>query len=190
VPTPLLVPPAAFAPPVLPGNPAAASLRPPPRPAPGAKAAARAAELIRLGDRHFRAGDFPRAVKRYEGAIAAHPELGLPRSRLAQVELARGRYREAVDRLREATAAEPGWLAFADDIQGLYPEPRAYAAMIARLEAHLQQHPFDRDAWTLLGSQWLLSGRRKLAADAFLRLTDQPADALLVSLLTASGARK
>jgi hypothetical protein len=184
VPMPMLVSPAGFGPsyPTPPPPPA-------PRRAPGPKAVGRAAELIRLGDRHFRAGDLPRAVKRYEQAIAAHPELGLPRSRLAQVELARGKFREAVDRLREATAAEPGWVAFADDVQGLYPEPAAYRAMIARLEGHLHEHPFDRDAWTLLGTQWLLSGRRQLAADAFLRLTDRPPDALLERLLAASGAR-
>ena len=101
----------------------------------------------------------------------------------------RARSRVLTRGTRDEGLAVPNWLAFADDVQGLYPEPADYAAMIARLEAHLQQHPFDRDAWTLLGTQWLLSGRRKLAADAFLRLTDRPPDALLERLLIASGAR-
>ncbi len=181
VPAPLPVP--ALPPPRLPVG--VLPARPAPRPDPG-----RAAELVRLGDRHFRAGDLPRASQRYQQAITAQPGMGQPRARMAQVELARGRYREAVDQLRAADTAEPGWIAFADSVRELYPEPADYHGMIAGIEAHLQAHPLDRDAWTMLGTQWLLSGHRQRAADVFLRLTDQPPDRLLETLLTLSGARR
>jgi cytochrome c-type biogenesis protein CcmH/NrfG len=89
--------------------------------------------------------------------------------------------------LREAQTAEPGWLDHAFDVQGLFPEPPKFAAQIARLEAHLQRHPDDRDAWLMLGAQWLLSGRVQLAADVFLRLDDpsRPADETLEAFLDA-----
>jgi len=149
---------------------------------------ARAAELVTVGDRMFRAGNLPRAQFRYEQAIEAHPNSAAARVRLAEIALARGQYAEAVDRLREAQAAEPGWIDHASDVQALFPEPTKFAALIARIEAHLQRHPDDRDAWLMLGAQWFLSGRVALAADVFLRLDDpsRPPDDILQAFLDAS----
>jgi hypothetical protein len=148
----------------------------------------RAALLVKLGDRHFRAKDLARAEGRYEQAVAADPAAAAPRARLAQVAIARRQYREAVLRLREALTADPGWLAFADDVQGLYPEPPEFAAMIGGLETHLQAHPEDRDACLVLGAQLFLSHRTRQAADVFLRLTDRQPDTVLAAFLLASRA--
>lgn len=193
VPTPMVVPPPVYVPsaPLIPTPAITPPVRLPVMPtALRRPSASRAADLIHLGDRHFRAGDLRRASQRYDQAIAAHPGSGEPRARLAQVELSRGRYREAVDRLRQAQTAEPGWIAFAANARNLYPEPAQYHAMIAKIEAHLQARPMDRDAWTMLGVQWLLSGERQRAADVFLRLSDQPPDALMETLLKFTGAQR
>lgn len=152
---------------------------------------ARAAELVTIGDRLFRAGNLPRAQLRYQQAMKAHPNSAAARVRLAEIALVRGQYTEAADRLREAQTAEPGWLEHAFDIQGLFPEPTEFAAQIARIEAHLQSEPDDRNAWLMLGAQWFLSGRVQLAADVFLRLNDpkrQP-DEILQAFLDASKAK-
>lgn len=152
---------------------------------------ARAAELVTVGDRLFRAGNLPRAQFRYQQAMAAHPNSAAARVRLAEIALVRGQYTEAADRIREAQTAEPGWLEHASDIQGLFPEPTEFAALIARIEAHLQSQPDDHDAWLMLGVQWLLSGRVERAADVFLRLHDpnrQP-DETLQAFLDASKAK-
>jgi cytochrome c-type biogenesis protein CcmH/NrfG len=146
----------------------------------------RAAQWLKMGDRHFRVKDLVRATTRYEQALRYDETSAAPRVRLAQVAIARGQYREAVMRLREAQAAEPGWLAFAEDVQGLFPEPADFAAMIGRLETHLQAHPEDRDAWLILGAQWFLSGRSQQAADAFARLTDRQPDSMLAAFLDAA----
>jgi hypothetical protein len=180
-PTPLLPPEPVIAPPV------EVPMPPPVRPVKKANPE-RAALLVKLGDRHFRAKNLPRAVGRYEQALAADPASAAPRARLAQVAIARRQYREAVLRLREAQTAEPGWLAFPDDVQGLYPEPAEFAAMIGALETHLQAHPEDRDACLVLGAQLFLSGRIRQAADVFLRLTDRAPDKVLAAFLTASRA--
>lgn len=147
---------------------------------------ARSRKLLVLGDRLVRAGSLSHARDRYEQALRADPGSAQPRVRLAELAVIRGDYKEAADRLREAQAAEPGWLAFPDDIQGLWPEPRQFAAMLGRIESHLQAHPEDRDAWLVLGAQLHLSGRHDLASDVFLRLTDRPPGPLLTAFLNAA----
>lgn len=141
-----------------------------------------------LGDRLFRSGNFIRAVERYEQAIRADPGEADPRVRLAQVALVRGRYGEAANKLREAQTAEPGWLATAADVQALYPEPADFARHVAKLEAHLQARPEDRDGWLVLGALWYLSGHTQKAADVFLRLSDRLGDPTLQAFLAATKA--
>jgi hypothetical protein len=147
---------------------------------------ARASQYVTLGDRLFRNGNLKRATDRYEQALHANPGAAAPRVRLAQVALVRGQYTEAANRLREAQAAEPGWLLHAPDIQAIYAEPGDFAAPIARLETHLQVQPGDRDAWLVLGAQWYLSGRTRQAADVFNRLTDRQVDPTLTAFLDAT----
>lgn len=176
-------------------DPLAFDPRPPRRPAapvaaPGPRARPRdperAKEMTELGDRLFRGDKLSLAVKRYEQAIKADPDRAEPRARLAQVAIMKGQYVEAANYLREAEAAEPGWLATAEDVQGLYREPGDFARQVAKLEAHLQTKPEDRDAWLVLGSLWYLSGRTQKAADVFVRLSDRKEDPALKAFLRAA----
>ncbi len=148
----------------------------------------RAAQLITLGDRLFRAANLKKAEDRYEQAIRAAPDLAAPRVRLAQIALARGNYTEAANRLREAETAEPGWIITAPDLQALYGEPSEFARAVGRIETHLQTNPDDRDAWLLLGAEWFLSGRTAKAANVFKRLNDpaRKPDIALAAFLDAS----
>jgi hypothetical protein len=149
---------------------------------------ARMKELIEIGDRLFRVGNFIRAVERYEQARKVDPDKAAPRVRLAQVALVRGKYQDAANLLREAQTAEPGWLATAGDLQAIFPEPAEYAKLVGKLEAHLQSRPEDRDAWLVLGALWYLSGRTQKAADVFLRLSDRKEDPTLRAFLEATKA--
>ena len=160
----------------------------PAAPRPARRDGNRSKEFATLGDRLFRAGNLARSVERYEQAIRADPDSAAPRARLAQVALVRGKYADSAQKLREAEAAQPGWLATAGDVQALYPEPADFARHVARLEAHLQAHPEDRDGWLVLGSLWYLSGRTQKAADVFLRLSDRREDPTLKAFLAASKA--
>jgi cytochrome c-type biogenesis protein CcmH/NrfG len=170
-------PPGLFANPLPPGGEVAKPRRPDPT---------RAAQLVTLGDRNFRAGNVHRAAERYTQAISADPNVAAPRVRMAQIELTRGNFAEAATRYREATVAEPGWLIHAPDIQAIYAEPADFAKQIAKLETHLQADPHDRDAWFVLGAQWYLSGQTRRSADVFLRLTDRKPDASLAAFLDAA----
>lgn len=146
----------------------------------------RANELVKIGDRLFRAGNLNRAVERYEQAVRAAPNQAEPRLHLAQVALVRGKYSEAATLIREAQSAEPGWLLNAGDIQSIYAEPGDFNRQIAKIESHVQANPNDRDAWFVLGAQLYLSGRTRRAGDVFLRLTDREPDAALSAFLAAA----
>jgi len=74
------------------------------------------------------------------------------------------------------------------DIQSIYAEPADFARHVAKLEAHLQTHPEDRDGWLMLGALWYLSGRTQKAADVFLRLSDRKEDPTLRAFLSATKA--
>lgn len=150
----------------------------------------RALELMTFGDRHFRNDDLHRAQERYEQALEADPDRAVIRVRLAQVAILRGDYIEAANRFREAYTTEPRWLDNPEDVQALYPEPADYRQMIAQIESHLQSRPGDRDAWFVLGAQWLLAGRPQRARDILLRLTDETPDSTLRAFLKASRSER
>jgi hypothetical protein len=146
----------------------------------------KSSRLVTIGDRLFRTGNWKRAAERYQQAAAADPNAATPIVRLAQLAFVRGQYTEAANRFREAEATEPGWLVTAPDVQKIYGEPSDFAAPIAKLEAYLQAHPNDRDAWFVLGAQWFLSGRTQKAADVFTRLSDRRADPALAAFRDAA----
>jgi hypothetical protein len=146
-------------------------------------------QLVTIGDRLFRAGNLKRAVERYEQAVRLDPGAAGPLIRLAQVALLRSQYAEAADRIRQAIAADPAWLARAPDIQSVYGEPGEFNRPIAKLESHLLADPNDRDGWLVLGAQYYLSGQTRKAADVFLRLTDRKPDPALAAFLDATGAK-
>ncbi|WP_158633369.1 tetratricopeptide repeat protein [Tautonia sociabilis] len=144
-------------------------------------------ELLTFGDRNFRAGDLRRAERRYRQSLAEAPRSALPRARLAQVAVVRGDYDEAAARLREAITADPDWPAMAGDLQALFAEPADFHDAIARLEAHLQGRPDDREAWLVLGAELLLSGRVDRAEEVLVRIDDGRPDAALEALLRTAG---
>jgi tetratricopeptide (TPR) repeat protein len=166
---PRMVPPQSQA---LQAPPARTVAEPRPRPAPRDKA--RAAQLTTLGDRLLKVGNLKRAEERYSQALRADARATAPMVGLAQIALIRGDYDEAADHFRVAQAADPQWLRNNPrDVESMYMEPAAFHKHIAALESHLQAEPEDRDAWFVLGVEWLLSGRAERASDVFLRLSDR-----------------
>jgi thioredoxin-like negative regulator of GroEL len=145
----------------------------------------RVAEDLKVGDRLFRAKEFPRAERRYREAAQANPNLAEPHLRLAQVSIARKDYAQAARHIHDAQTAEPGWQLMAQprDIQNLFGDPADFTRTLADLESHLQANPEDRDGWLVLGTELYLTGRTERAHDAFLRLTDRKPDPTLAGFL-------
>ena len=149
---------------------------------------ARGEELVELGDRAFRGGNYKKATERYKLASKVNFDSPVPSIHLAQVAVLHGDYATAAENLRESINAsrDMQWLSNVPDIQSMYGEPAEFARLLARLESHLQTHPDDRDAWFVLGAQNYFSGRHQLATDAFLRLTDRRPDPPLSAFLRAA----
>lgn len=147
---------------------------------------AKAVQLVTIGDRLFRAGNIKRASERYEQAVRSDPDAAPPRVRLAQVALVRGRFAESAAQLRQAVAADPGWLARAPNIEAVFAEPADFRRQISRLESRILAEPGDRDAWLVLGAELFLSGQTRRASDVFVRLTDRKPDPALAAFLEAA----
>lgn len=150
--------------------------------------AARAGELVEIGDRSFRGGNYRRSEERYLLAAKVDRESPTPHIHLAQVAVVRGDYNVAAGHLRNAVATTrgAGWLLEARDIQAMYAEPGDFRRQIAHLESFLQTHPGDRNAWFVLGAEHFFSGHPRAASDAFLRLADRPADEALAAFTDAA----
>ncbi len=148
----------------------------------------RAEELIEVGDRSFRGGNYRRAEDRYQLAARANEASPWPCVRLSQVAVVRGDYNKAAAYLRDAVATTKGsgWLIEAPDLQSMFGEPGDFSKQIAHLESHLQTHPTDRNAWFVLGAENYFSGRPRIASDALLRLTDKSPDEALSAFLDAA----
>jgi len=166
----------------------AAPSAPPPPPTRKRTNPNRSDELIEVGDRSFRGGNYRRAEDRYHLAAKANEESPWPHIRLSQIAVVRGDYNKAAGHLRDAVASTKGagWLLEAPDIQSLFAEPGDFSKQIAHLESHLQVHPDDRNGWFVLGAENYLSGRPRIASDAFSRLTDKSPDEALTAFLDAS----
>ena len=80
---------------------------------PNRKDAARAEQLVVVGDRLFRGNNIKKAEERYLQAARLDPSSAAPLVRLAQIALVRDQFAEAARRLREAETAQPGWIATA-----------------------------------------------------------------------------
>ncbi|HWE36228.1 MAG TPA: tetratricopeptide repeat protein [Isosphaeraceae bacterium] len=179
---PRMVPPQSTAPQ---GRPA---VEPKPRPVPRDKA--KAARLVTLGDRLLKVGNLKRAEERYSQALRADGRATAPMVGLAQIAIIRGDYAEAADHFRVAQAADPDWLKNNPrDVESMFQEPSAFHKQIAGLEAHLQAEPEDRDAWFVLGTEWLLSGRAERASNVFLRLSDRKDDRVVAAFLAAADTK-
>ena len=148
----------------------------------------RAAQLITVGDRLFRAGNLKKAEERYQQAMRTAPDLAAPPrpprpGRPGSGQLHRGR--QPAPRCRDRRAG-------LDRHRPRHPVDlrRAGRVQPARSPASnpiVQIHPDDRDAWLVLGAEWFLSGRTAKAADVFLRLNDpnRKPDVALAAFLDA-----
>lgn len=161
---------------------AAAPVQPAPRPArpplgllgpapempdgPGPDELKRAWRYLDLGDRYLREGRLLDARNRYRRAEKQAPDLAALHFRVMLLEMATGRFEEAVDALRRGLELEPDWADSGFDLDVVYTE--AGRSDVARLLANrLNQFPNDADALLLAGVLLHLNGDDALAAEKF-----------------------
>lgn len=149
---------------------------------------------ILLAEARFENGDYPAAERGYEAALqrlaAADPRRAKLRERLAasihkqgQASLANNEARQAASQFLQASRAAPG---SAIRPKALYDAAAALltledwaeaAATLERFQQAYPKHPFYAQATQKLAYVYQRSGRITAAADAYLRVAQQPREA-------------
>jgi hypothetical protein len=141
----------------------------------------RGAEADRLTDRGqdaFAAGEYGRAADHFRRAIEADPNEGPAHFLLAQAFFALGKYREAVEAIREGLVLRPDWPAAPLPPLKLYgPDAEPYLEQMRLLEDAIGRHPEDPVLLFLDGYQRWINGRRGEGREQLLRARRHGGDA-------------
>jgi len=126
------------------------------------------AELfLRLGDLHFKEGDYAAAARYFERAIEALPDHPAPRFALADALFALGDWGYAAFQIRRGVELDPSWLDLRIDRRDFYGDPADFDRHMAALLAFLADHPYDAAAWLVLGYNQYFTAEFGLASISF-----------------------
>ncbi|TWT85663.1 hypothetical protein Pla123a_04700 [Posidoniimonas polymericola] len=117
---------------------------------------------IDLGDRYLREGRLLDARNRYRKAEKQAPDLPELAFRTMLLELATGRYAEAVEALERGLEQQPDWPDSRFDLGTVYSK-EGLADVHTALQERLQQFPNDADARLLAGVLLHFGGERRAA---------------------------
>jgi tetratricopeptide (TPR) repeat protein len=132
----------------------------------------------------FKAGDYAKAQKLVEKAIALLPSDATLHEFRALTLFAQGRYKEAAATLYAVLAAGPGW--DWQTMKGLYPDEDTYTRQLRALEEHVRKNPNSGEAHFALAYQYLVLGVKDEAVKQLKETVRvQPQDKLSAALLKA-----
>jgi tetratricopeptide (TPR) repeat protein len=133
--------------------------------------------LLGLGRTAFAAQEYGRAAQRFQQATRIAPNQPLAHFLLAQVLLALGKYRDAVEAIHGGLARQPDWPTVRFQPLELYgPNVADYPEHLRRLEEVLQHHPDDPVLLFLYAYQLWFDGRKEEARLLFQRALPGAAD--------------
>ncbi len=138
-----------------------------------------ASKLVDLGDEHFAAERFRRAVECYRLAVRKAPADPTAAFALGHGLFALGRYDEAGRTLRRAVRLFPDIVAVAMNRRDFYSDPTVFERQLARLADHVRRNPTDTQARFLLAYNYYFSGRLAEARDHFAALGPRDLEAAI-----------
>lgn len=127
---------------------------------------------LRLGDDHFRRGEFDRAAEEYKLAVLEDPDSGVARYALADALFALGDYHFAAYSLRKAIERQPDWLGRKFLKREFYEDPSLFDAHMTAVRAWLEMHPFDEAALFVLAYNLFRDDQAGEAEKVLARLQD------------------
>lgn len=146
--------------------------------------------LLRLGDYHFRKGEYDRSVELYTQALESLPGDPTVRLALGDALFALSDYHYASYMIRQALDLDAGWVARPVDKREFYEDPTDFERQLRRLERYVESHPFDEAALFLLGYNYYSTGQPTIAKDFFLRVKIVNGDAEYVDPFIEAADRK
>lgn len=142
-----------------------------------------------LSEHQFRRGHYASAARLADEAIAVDTGNGRLLMYASHANFASGRYRVAIDQLRDGLDLLPKsqWDWFGHDFQAFYGR-NDYVGHARELAAYTRRRPEDHLASTLLGYQLGIFGHRAAASELFHQaLRKDPRDGLTLELLSVLG---
>lgn len=136
-----------------------------------------ARKFIKLGDTYFGDQKYRDAIKRYDRAIQAAPQLADAFFRKGHTRMALKQYEQAAEAFRQGLSADPDWPSRPDNLVQLYGDNRlARQAHLAALQDAVRRDPNNADLLFVLGVELYCSGQVHQAHQALTeasRLTRQ-----------------
>lgn len=146
-------------------------------PEPEAHPEDRSRREVEAGKAAFLAARPGEAAEHFRRAIQAVPHRAEAYFLLAQAEVARGRYRDAVKALDDGLRQRPDWPAANFRPVELYGKQVAdFVHDLSQLERAVQRSPDEPGLRFLLGYQWWFTGRRAEARSQFQRAAELAVD--------------
>jgi tetratricopeptide (TPR) repeat protein len=144
-------------------------------------------DALKAGLQAFHQGSYDQAADLF--VLGGELDHGDPACRLyaAQALFAVGQYDQALPLLRRAFDLQPNLLYLRFDLRAEYGNPADMTSQVAILQTFMMNNPDWADGYLLLGYEWLHSGQRNMAYQAFKHAVQlDPVDALSRRLLRLS----
>jgi tetratricopeptide (TPR) repeat protein len=130
---------------------------------------------------------FPEAISTIQEFLKRDPNLAVGYYYLGRFYLEMNQLEKAKRELSQALIKDPQFIPAMFDLAGTMEQEKQYSRALAMYRRILQQQPNSSRAWAGIGRLYLITGKEKLAARAFLKVKylekDSPAALLQVGLI-------
>jgi len=146
---------------------------------------------LRLGDVHFKRGEYTEAVEAFKKAVQEDPGAAVPKFALGEALFATGDFHYAAYNLEKGLEIAPSWVEQTIDRRELYGNPADFETHMAVVRQYLEEHPYDAAAYFCLAYNAYFSSAFDEADAAFRKLLEiEPGDRSAMLFLDQVPARK
>ncbi len=132
---------------------------------------------LRLGDIHFKRGEYAQAVDAFKKAVQEDPSAAVPKFALGEALFATGDYHYGAYNLRKGLDRAPNWVEQTIDRREYYGNGDDFKIHLDLVRTYIAEHPFDAAAQFCLGYNAFFSKDLETATQAFQRAQEiEPGD--------------
>lgn len=127
---------------------------------------------LRLGDVHFKRGEYVEAVEAFKKAAQEDPGAAVPKFALGEGLFATGDYHYSAYNIRKGLEIDESWVQQTIDRRELYGNPTEFDRHLASIQAYIGEHPYDTAAHFVYGYNAFFSADYDTALAAFQRVQE------------------